>query len=262
MHPYVEAVLAGDPLNYWQLGADGNPSAGAGAVALTGATAAVPGPLLHDDLGATSFDGVDDCGQVALDLSALTAVTIEYFLKWDTNAQDDDLVMEFTPNANTNNGGFYIDQNNSGGAGTSQIKCQLTANGVWRFSQPTAGVWHHYMVAFRRGQSAIVMMDGAPLSLTQEEDPASQSGTFANSMLNLMSRNKVAIFGAGDLAHLAIYEGDATNLAEAHFEAASAEEEVEEPEPEPDPEGFDDARLGWRPDSEGSPLQRNHGDGK
>lgn len=229
MSAYSKAVEADSPLRYWRLSKNsGSENKGGTALTLNGTASEASGPLSKGDEGATSFDGVNDYGQVALDLSAQSKITLEFWLKWDAYAEDDDLALEFTATANANNG-FYIDPNASGAAGGKwQIKTRLGAsNGVWRTNtRPSAGAWHHIVIVLRLKEAPIVYVDGAEVAVTQETSPSGQSGTFANSTLNLMCRNKEALFGAGDMAHLAIYSGVLSKArVEAHY-AAQAEEEA------------------------------------
>ena len=54
-----------------------------------------------------------DGSSAAINLSAANIVTLSFWMKWTTNANDDDLAFEFTPNYNTNAGGFIADWNAS-----------------------------------------------------------------------------------------------------------------------------------------------------
>ena len=49
---------------------------------------------------AARFNGATSSGQVALDLSQTSQLTVEFWLKWNAYANDDSLAMEFTPNFN------------------------------------------------------------------------------------------------------------------------------------------------------------------
>lgn len=255
MSLYADAVLADNPIEYWPMG-EGDP-AGTGldlTLAGVGAVSSGEGPLVSGDVGATSFDGVNDSGQVDLDLSALEWVTVEFWLRWDAFANDDDLAMEFTTDFNSHNGGWLVDPN----AETGKFAVGTAITGEKRttmeYTRPSAGDWHHYVIAMNnKDESPVdrikVYMDGAEMpGGTLFHQATLLPGPFGNSTLFLMCRNAAALFGAGDMAHLALFD---TLLSEeqaaAHY-AASQEEEVEEPEEpeeETDPDAFDDARLGW-----------------
>ncbi len=258
MHPYVQAVVDNpDLLAYWGLGAGGEAGVGPDPVVLTGATPGAAGPLLHGDLGATSFDGADDFAQVPVALGGKELITVEFFALWDANGTNDDFLLEYSATANSQVG-FNLDYNAADGASV-KVNWGLGA-GRWTTPRPSEDVWHHWMLAIAASglTAPVICIDGEEVAVGVGDAPSSNEGVFEDKVLNLFSRNGAALFGAGDLAHLAIYDGDVTDLAEAHFEAASAEEEVEEPESGPE---FDDARIGWAPDTEGSPLQRNHANG-
>ena len=50
---------------------------------------------------ALSFDGVNDYARANVNLSGTSAVTVEFWMKWDGYLDDDALAMEFTPNFNS-----------------------------------------------------------------------------------------------------------------------------------------------------------------
>jgi len=240
MHPYVQAVLDSSPQNYWPYGSDGDPLAGASVITTHGATFGVPGPLLHGDLGATSFDGGANFAQVPLDLSTLGLFTVELFLLWDTSGTDDDFLMEQSATANSNPG-FNFDWNASGGV---SLKINWGAGEArWVFARPTDDVFHHLMAVIAANGTIVpeVFIDGAAVVVTEGDAPSQNSGTFTADTLNLMCRDGSALFGAGDMAHLAFYPADVSADLPAHIAAITAEEE---PEP-PEPGKFKDARLGW-----------------
>ena len=62
---------------------------------------------------ALSYNGSTDGSFAAINLSATNIVTLSFWMKWTTNANDDDLAFEYTPNYNTNAGGFIADWNSS-----------------------------------------------------------------------------------------------------------------------------------------------------
>ncbi len=89
-----------------------------------------------------------------MNLSGRTAVTVEFWLKWNAYGNNDALAMEFTPNYNENAGGFLVDPNATEYGGTFGVGIGIggTRNSVF-FARPSAGVWHHY---------AIVLNSAAP----------------------------------------------------------------------------------------------------
>ena len=78
-----------------------------------------------------------------MNLSGTSAVTVEFWLKWDGFVDDDQLAMELTDNFNANNGGFLIDPNASNGSFGVAIGNDGGRNNVY-FARPSAGQWHHY----------------------------------------------------------------------------------------------------------------------
>src|SRR5207247_6753301 len=60
---------------------------------------------------ALSYNGSTDGSFAAIDLSATNIVTLSFWMKWTTNANDDRLDFEYTPNSNTNAGGCMADCN-------------------------------------------------------------------------------------------------------------------------------------------------------
>ena len=56
------------------------------------------------------FDGSDDFAAAPVNLSGTTDLTVEFWLRWNAYADDDDLAMELTENFNANEGGLLIDQ--------------------------------------------------------------------------------------------------------------------------------------------------------
>ena len=60
---------------------------------------------------ALSYNGSTDGSFAAINLSATNIATLSFWMKWTTNANDDDLAFEYTPNYNSNAGGFIADWN-------------------------------------------------------------------------------------------------------------------------------------------------------
>lgn len=248
MSAYSDLVLAAPGLlNYWRCGnasGDGPDARGEGPSLglIGGVTHNAPGPLTHGDGGAFSFDGKDDCAVTELDLTAESTITIEFWLKWDAYASDDDLAFEFTSNFNVTNGGFLIDPNNGGGNWGIGIGDSGERRNNAFFACPSAGAWHHYAFVLDTTAAAAKQItpyvDGVPVEYTKGLLGTGQ-GNFTKANLNVMCRNGASLFGGGDLAHVAIYSGALSAEAVAnHFAAASEEGTVDvEPEGEEPEEG-------------------------
>ena len=209
---YSEAVQSTPGLlDYYKLGeAQGQTifdSKGSSNGTIAGGTFGLPGAIEKGT--AIGFNGTSDSGAIPLNLSGTGQLTIEFWLKWNQYANNDSLAMEFTPNFNENSGGFLVDPNAGQDGGTFGIGIGSGSdrNSIF-FARPSAGVWHHYAIAIdtaAEGAKEITpYVDGQPVSF-QQEDANTGQGNFANSTLYLFSRDGNALFGAGELDELAIY---------------------------------------------------------
>jgi PKD repeat protein len=230
-------VIAATPglIDYWRMGETSGTSladnvGGHTATALNGVTLGGAGALAGgaDSNPSASFDGTNDAATAPLNLSATNKLTVEFWLKWSSFANNDDLAFEFTPNSANTNGGFFIDPNasellalNRFGVGIGRSTSRNTAY----FTRPSANVWHHYAFVFdstaAASQQVIPYVDGQPVSYTKLNS-GTGAGNFANSTLYFMSRAATSLFGKGNLDEVAIYNR-ALTAAEiaAHFKAAT-----------------------------------------
>ena len=219
---YSKSVL-GTPtlLHYWRLGEASGPtvadSAGSSTGNATGGpTFGAPGALSGDTNKALRFDGVNDAVAAPLNLSSKSAITVEFWLKWNSYSNDDRLAMEFTNNFNEAPGGFLVDPNapQLGGSFGVGIGAGASRNNVF-FARPTAGQWHHYAFVLDTSapaaQQITPYVDGKAVTYTKL-DSGTGAGNFANSTLNLMSRAGSALFGTGDLDEVSIF-GSALSAA-------------------------------------------------
>ncbi|HKH64344.1 MAG TPA: N,N-dimethylformamidase beta subunit family domain-containing protein, partial [Solirubrobacterales bacterium] len=212
---YSARVLATAGLiNYWRLGESSGSTAadskGTAPATLTGAPSlGVEGAVAGDSDTATSFNGTTSAAQAALNLSATNKLTLEFWMKWDNYANDDDLAFELTPNFNSNPGGFLVDpsapeEGGKFGVGIGSGESRNTAY----FSRPSAGAWHHYAIVMDATAAAsgqvIPYVDGQPIPYVKTKS-GTGAGNFANSSLYFMSRAAGALFGAGDLDEVALY---------------------------------------------------------
>src|SRR5205807_2748068 len=102
---------------------------------------------------ALSYNGSTDGSFAAVNLSATNIVTLSFWMKWTTNANDDDLAFEYTPNYNTNAGGFIADWNCSGfGGGKLETRMGKGDGTYWTdlFARPAAATWHLVHLVFNR----------------------------------------------------------------------------------------------------------------
>jgi len=223
---YANVVLGTTGLlDYWRMGettgttfAD---SKGTSPATSSGATLGVGGALSGDTNGAARFDGVSNFANANLNLSATQTITVEFWLKWNAFDSNDDLAMEFTPNFNNNTGGFLIDPNAGSQFGIG-IGSDAARNNVY-FARPSAGVWHHYAFVLDATAPAATQItpyvDGQPVTYSKGSS-GTGAGAFANSTLYFMSRAGAALFGAGDLDEVAIYNGALSPTTIANHYAA------------------------------------------
>ena len=131
---------------------------------------------------ALSYNGSTDGSFAAINLSATNIATLSFWMKWTTNANDDDLAFEYTPNYNSNAGGFIADWNSSGYGGGKFEAGMGKGNGTyWNdlFTRPSAGAWHLVHLVFNRsGPTNKVYVDGSLQTLTTATHTASSHGQF------------------------------------------------------------------------------------
>jgi PKD repeat protein len=210
-----EDQVQGTPglIHYYKLGEPKGPtiadSKGSSNGTIAGGTFGLPGAVSEDPTTAIGFNGSSDSGAIPLNLSSTGRLTVEFWLKWNQYANNDALAMEFTPNFNSNAGGFLVDPNAGefGGTFGIGIGSESDRNSVF-FARPSAGAWHHYAIVIDTsapaGSEITPYVDGLPVGF-QQEGAATGQGAFASSTLYLFSRAGSALFGGGSLDQLAIY---------------------------------------------------------
>ena len=152
---------------------------------------------------ALSYNGSTDGSFAAINLSATNIATLSFWMKWTTNANDDDLAFEYTPNYNANAGGFIADWNSSSyGGGKFEAGAGKGNFTYWTdlFVRPSTATWHLvHLVYNRSGPTNKVYVDGSLQTLTTGTRSGSGLGNFANSSLYFMSRAASALNAAGTL---------------------------------------------------------------
>lgn len=215
---YEDAVLnTPGVLHYYKLGESAGPtlkdSAGSAPGTMSGGTFGQPGAVSGDPTTALSFNGTSDFGQIPMNLSASKTITVDFWLKWSSYANNDALAMEFTPNFNNTSGGFLVDPNSSYGKFAVSIGKGGSRN-VAAFARPSVGAWHHYSFVLDTTQPGATTItpyvDGLPVAYTNQGYGATGAGNFANSTLYLMSRGGTTLYGTGTLDQVAIYNGALT----------------------------------------------------
>jgi glucose/arabinose dehydrogenase len=210
---YANTILGSSGLlHYWRMGeasgASFADSKGGVAAGVSGAALGVPGALAGDSNGAARFDGVNDFASANLNLTQTGVLTLEFWLKWNTFANNDDLAFELTPDYNANAGGLLVDPNESAGGQFEIAQRQGGGYNSFRFNRPAAAAWHHYALVFDRTATGAnelkAYLDGAAVSGSHPQT-ADTLGTFAQAALYFMSRGGSSLFGAGDLDEVAVY---------------------------------------------------------
>jgi YD repeat-containing protein len=210
---YRDTVLGTAGLrDYWRMGETSGTaladSKGARTATLSGGTLGAAGALDGDANGAVSFNGTNAYARAPLTLSNTSVVTVEFWLKWNAWANDDALALEYTDNFNGAAGGFLVDPNASNGRFGVAIGQGGSRNTTY-FTRPSAGVWHHYAFVLDTGAAAdsqvIPYVDGQLVSYFKG-DSGTGGGPFADANLYFMSRVGAALFGAGVLDELAVYD--------------------------------------------------------
>jgi hypothetical protein len=176
---------------------------------------------------ALSYNGSSDGSFAAINLSATNTVTLSFWMKWTTNANDDHLAFEYTPNYNINTGGFIADWNSSSlGGGKFEAGMGKGDHTYWTdlFARPSTVTWHLVHLVFNRsGPTNKAYVDGLLQALTTGTRTASSLGNFSNSSLYFMSRAASVLYAAGTLdeVRLSTSERSPTWIATEHNNQSS-----------------------------------------
>ncbi len=154
---YSDAVLDTPGLiHYWRLGEKSGSTfadlvGGSNATAFGSPELGVSGGVGGDPDLAARFDGINDNAKASVDLSGEHAITVEFWLNWQSYDNNDALALELTNNFNQNDGGFIVDPNapQAGGSFGIGIGRGESRNNTY-FERPSAGKWHHYAFVLGR----------------------------------------------------------------------------------------------------------------
>jgi concanavalin A-like lectin/glucanase superfamily protein len=182
---------------------------GANAEVLGGVTLGEPGGLVGDSSTSALFNGSSGAARASVDLSGTHKLTVEFWMKWSTFAEDDHLALELTPNFNEYAGGFLVDPDASPGTDFAVSIGEGSSRNTVYFERPSAGVWHYYAFVLNTEAPAETQItpyvDGHAVSYTKTES-GTGAGSFASSTLFWMSRDASTLFGAGSMQDLALYD--------------------------------------------------------
>jgi hypothetical protein len=184
-----------------------------------------------------AFNGTTQFGQSSqtLDLTGTTRLTLCLWCKWTAFNNDDKLMMESSTNANSNANAITLNPNSSSALNFSvRINTNGAGQNAVKFTRPSAGIWHHYMIVMDRTlgaqQVSGVWVDGIPQTLTQTGTDTT-SGTFGNYTWYMMSRAGSSLFGAGVLGDVWIYAHTMFGNKEAQMFFAGASPYTRNPLP-------------------------------
>lgn len=227
--PYEQAVeKTTGAAHFWPMGEASGTTfadvlAGANAeLSSTGVTLGQTGALVGDSATGSAFNGSSGAAHAEVDLSGTYKLTVEFWLKWNAFAENDDLAMELTSNFNEHPGGFLVDPNAAGsekfGVGLGEGSSRNNAF----FNRPTAGAWHYYALVLDTTASGATQItpyvDGRAVSYTKTAQ-GTEAGAFAKAVLYWMSRDASGLFGAGSMQDLALYEAPlGSSVIAEHYE--------------------------------------------
>lgn len=161
---------------------------------------------------ALKFDGTNDTGSVALDLSQWSSATACYWV--DLRSTATDIIAEHSATAATNNGGFGF-YTNDGATNTVSIGVRGTGVGGRRFPFTVNSGWHH--VAWRFSSSPFAVdagfLDGISQSLTAFGSGGG-SAAFRNDTLYFGARGGSTFYFDGGLADFMLFPGEYLSDAE------------------------------------------------
>lgn len=156
------------------------------------------------------FNGTNQRGAVALDLSFTNRVAVAFWLYWDAFSGNGTIAIEYGADYAASNG-FAIRPNRSGPTfGYMQGTSVGPAENSRTIAQPAAGMWHHVCMLvlrdFPAASQTLPFLNGQFISGSTVGGTAS-TGNFGNNTLNIMCRNGASLFGAGRMQDLAIWAG-------------------------------------------------------
>lgn len=162
-----------------------------------------------------TFDGVNDFASMSLPIGGLMRIGISIWFNWTTYANDNDFLMEYTPNINAGgNRGFFINPNDSSGQFVLTMSAGSAPYNGCSFARPAAG-WRHLAVNMDRtigtANNFTVWVDGVRISTTQVLTGDLSATSFASSSLFFASRNGTSLWGATAIDDFRVYDRLLTN---------------------------------------------------
>lgn len=166
--------------------------------------------------GAQAYNGSSDfiVTAASVNLASAQTVTVSYWMKWTTNANNDSLALETSSTFNSNANTILVDPNESGGTFQVAMKDAIGTLNVATFTRPTAGVFNHFVFVLDKTQGTAAnqikcYVNGVAQTLTF---PISNvlTGNFGNYSWYRMSRAGGSLFAPGTLDEDRLYLGALT----------------------------------------------------
>jgi hypothetical protein len=165
-------------------------------------------------------DGSNPVTALAIDLSAENTVIIDAWVYWDTFADDDDLLWEYTLNTNSNNG-FMVDPN--GGTGVFAVVAHTNGYNSAEYTRPSSATWHKITAFYDLSlatNEVDLYIDGVLQTPSSRPNNDNLSTSFDNSSLYLLSRAGTSLSASASIQHLSIYTARSADEIAEDFDQA------------------------------------------
>ena len=149
-------------------------------------------------------DGSNPVASLTIDLSAETTIIVDAWVYWDTFANDDDLLFEYTLDADTNSG-FVVNPNAS--TGVINVVNHDVGYNFSTYTRHSGGSWHKITAVFDMTQAineTDLYVDGV-FQTPVSRNAVKNNVSWDNSVLYLLSRAGTSHAAAASIQHLAIY---------------------------------------------------------
>lgn len=160
---------------------------------------------------ARDFNGSTQYGQVALNLSAYSTLSVAFWIYVDSlpGAGDYDIYLEHTANGGGTNGGFAVYSGGTEGFNLYHFGNVGGSNAT--YTALATGAWTHIVAVFDytlATNEVNYYLNGALQTANTRPVNSNNTGTFANSTFNVAARNAASLHADCKIAELAIYASD------------------------------------------------------
>ena len=177
--------------------------------------------------GSAVFDGMNDYAVTSPITFNSKIITVSFWENISSFSDDNNMTMELSSNSNLNDGAFYITLNSgSPAAGKVAVSLQDSTSAaklrLESFSRPSANSWHHYVFILNNTDTTgdiIAYVDGVEQVTAVNSNTKDQNSDFKTDNLYLMSRGGGALFNAGLIDEVMIFNRSlsATEIKELYF---------------------------------------------